>query len=67
MDCSSGPAATLTIQEGSKTWKMLTSDYKHLVVIGADEFSCSWTGRKVAVNYRQKQAGQGTLVSLELE
>jgi tetratricopeptide (TPR) repeat protein len=67
VDCSSGPAATLTIQEGAKTWKMLTSDYKHLVVIGADQFSCTWTGRKVAVNYRQKQAGEGTLVSLELE
>ena len=67
VDCSAGPAATLTIQQGGKTWKMITADYKHLIVIGADEFSCSWSGRKVAVNYRQRQPGQGTLVSLELQ
>jgi len=67
VDCSSAPAATLTIQEGAKNWKMLTSDYQHLVVIGADQFSCSWSSRKVAVNYRQTQPGQGKLVSLELE
>jgi hypothetical protein len=67
VDCSPGPAATLTIQEGSKTWKMLTSDYEHLIVIGAEQFSCSWSGRKVAVNYRQTEPGRGTLVSLELE
>lgn len=46
---------------------MLASDYKHLVVIGADQFSCSWSGRRVAVNYRQTQPGRGELVSLELE
>jgi len=67
VDCSSAPAATLTIQEGAKSWKMLTSDYQHLIVIGADQFSCSWSSRKVAVNYRQTQPGQGNLVSLELE
>src|SRR6185437_3018163 len=67
VDCSSAPAATLTIQEGAKNWKMLTSDYQHLVVIGADQFSCSWSSRKVAVNYRQTQPGHGKLVSLELE
>ena len=67
VDCSSAPAATLTIREGAKSWKMLTSDYQHLVVIGADQFSCSWSSRKVAVNYRQTQPGQGKLVSLELE
>lgn len=67
VDCSAGAAATLTIQQGGKMWKMTTADYKHLIVIGADQFSCSWSGRRVAVNYRQRQPGQGTLVSLELQ
>jgi len=67
VDCSPGAAATLTIQVAGKNWTMLTSDYKHLIVIGADEFSCSWKSRQVAVNYRQSQPGQGTLVSLELQ
>ena len=67
VDCSSGATAILIVQAGTKSWKMLTSDYKHLIVIGADQFSCSWSGRRVAVNYRQTQPGQGELVSLELE
>jgi hypothetical protein len=37
------------------------------VVMGADQLSCSWTNRKVAVNYRKNGADSGTLVSLELE
>lgn len=67
VDCSPGAAATLTILVAGKNWTMLTSDYKHLIVIGADEFSCSWKSRQVAVNYRQSQPGHGTLVSLELQ
>jgi tetratricopeptide (TPR) repeat protein len=67
VDCSSSPAATLTISAGGKKWKMLAPQAKKLVVMGADELSCSWANRKVAVNYRKNGADSGTLVSLELE
>lgn len=67
VDCSSAPAATLTISAGGKQWKMLAPQAKKLVLMGADEFSCSWKNRKVAVNYRKSGNDTGTLVSLELE
>jgi hypothetical protein len=46
---------------------MLASQSKKLILIGAEEFSCSWKKRKVSVNYRQSGDDQGNLVSLELE
>jgi hypothetical protein len=38
-----------------------------MALIGADEFSCQWHDRKVAVNYRAMGTGEGALVSLELQ
>jgi hypothetical protein len=67
VDCSAQPAATLTISSGGKRWKMLAPQSKKLILIGADEFSCSWTNRKVSVNYRKTGIDQGNLVSLEFE
>jgi Flp pilus assembly protein TadD len=67
VDCSSAPAATLTISSAGKKWKMLAPQAKKLIVMGADELSCSWTNRKVSMNYRKSGENQGTLVSLELE
>jgi predicted Zn-dependent protease len=67
VDCSATPAATLTISSGGKKWKMLAPQSKKLILIGADEFSCSWTNRKVSANYRRSGPDQGNLVSLEFE
>jgi Flp pilus assembly protein TadD len=67
VDCSADPAATLTISSGGKKWKMLAPQSKKLILIGADEFSCSWTNRKVSANYRKTGTEQGNLVSLEFE
>jgi len=67
VDCSAAPAATLTISSGGKKWKMLAPQSKKLILIGADDFSCSWTNRKVSVNYRKSGNDQGNLVSLEFE
>jgi len=67
VDCSGSPAATLTISSAGKKWKMLAPQAKKLVLMGAEEFSCSWTNRKVSLNYRKSGDAQGTLVSLELE
>jgi Flp pilus assembly protein TadD len=67
VDCSAAPAATLNITSGGKKWKMLAAQSKKLVLIGTDEFSCSWSNRKVSVNYRKSGDDQGNLVSLEFE
>ena len=67
VDCSATPAALVTIISGAKTWKMHVRDSNHVIVIGADKFSCDWTNQKVAVNYREKSTGEGDVVSLELQ
>jgi Flp pilus assembly protein TadD len=67
VDCSAAPAATLTISSGGRKWNMLAPQSKKLILIGAEEFSCSWKNRKVSVNYRNTGSDQGILVSLEFE
>jgi len=51
-DCSKPPEATVTILSGMTTYKLHASDYKSLLVIGEDQFSCDWKNRLVSVNYR---------------
>lgn len=65
-DCSKTPEATVTILSGMTTYKMHTSDYKSLVVMGEDQFSCDWKNRLVSVNYRAAGKQQGELVSIEV-
>ncbi len=65
-DCSKPPEATVTILSGMTTYKMHAADYKSLVVIGEDQFSCEWKNRLVSVNYRATGKNQGELVSIEV-
>src|SRR5258708_28495552 len=44
-DCSRPPEAMVTILSGMTTYKMHASDYKSLLVIGEDQFSCDWKNR----------------------
>jgi tetratricopeptide (TPR) repeat protein len=72
VDCSSTPQASFILlpeasAAGAKTWKMNVADRGHLIVIGADAFSCDWSQRKVAVNYRETAAAEGSVVSLEMQ
>jgi len=67
VDCSAKPAAVLQLLVGSKTWKLHVGDTGHVVVIGADEFSCSWANQRVAVNYRKTGEGTGEVVSVEIQ
>jgi len=64
-DCSKAPEATVTILSGMTTYKMHASDYKSLLVIGEDQFSCDWKNRLVSVNYRAVGKNGGELVSIE--
>jgi hypothetical protein len=67
VDCSQTPAAILLVSKGATTLKLRTPDYKSLVVMGADKFSCEWANRPVSVNYRADAKGGGDLVSVEVQ
>ena len=66
VDCSQAPAAILTVITENATLKLRAADYKSLVVIGANDFSCDWRDREVTVNYKPRGAKDGDLVSLEM-
>ena len=66
VDCSQSPVAILRVMTGAKTMKLRTSDYKSLMLVGVDAFSCDWTNRAVSVNYKPGGKADGDLVSLEL-
>jgi hypothetical protein len=65
-DCSKAPEAVLTVISGMTTYTMHASDFKNLVVIGEDQFSCEWKNRLVSVNYRAMGKREGEVVSLEM-
>jgi tetratricopeptide (TPR) repeat protein len=66
VDCSKSPVAVLTISSETGTLKLRTSDYKSLLLIGADGFSCDWRNRQVTANYKPSKGPEGDLVSLEM-
>ena len=67
IDCSQAPSAILTVAAGARVLKLRTDNYKSLMLIGADDFSCDWKGRPVAVNYRAGGKADGDLVSVEVQ
>ena len=66
VDCSQSPAAVLTVSAAGAVLKLRTSDYKSLLLIGADAFSCEWRDRSVSVNYKPGGLSDGDLVSVEV-
>jgi hypothetical protein len=66
-DCSNPPSILLMVTSKGKTWKMKVEDRTHVVLIGTDEFSCSWGTKKVAINYRETAEGEGSVISLEMQ
>ncbi len=67
VDCSADPAAIVVVRSGQKVLKFRTDNYKKLLVMGDDEFSCDWRNRNVLVNYKPGGKADGDLVTLELE
>ncbi len=67
IDCSKPPEAIVTLVSGMTTYRMHASDSKSLLVIGEDQFSCSWKNRPAAVNYRSAGKKEGELVSIEVQ
>jgi hypothetical protein len=66
VDCSQAPAAILTVSAEGRSLKLRAADYKSLVLIGADDFSCDWKDRRVTVNYKPGGSANGDVVSLEV-
>jgi hypothetical protein len=66
VDCSQTPAAVLTVTSNAVVLKLRTADYKSLLLIGTDTFSCAWNNRSVSVNYKSGGLSDGDLVSLEV-
>jgi hypothetical protein len=54
------------VTSGAVVLKLRTADYKSLLLIGADTFSCEWNNRSVSVNYKPGGMSDGDLVSLEV-
>jgi tetratricopeptide (TPR) repeat protein len=67
VECFSPPQAVLVVSSGSKMLRLAIHDTGHVVLIGADQFSCDWKGKKVAVNYRQRADSEGDVASLEIQ
>jgi tetratricopeptide (TPR) repeat protein len=67
VDCNLEPAAMLEVKSGTKIWHFRAEDRSKLVLIGADEFSCGWKNKPVAVNFREIGPQAGDLISLELQ
>jgi tetratricopeptide (TPR) repeat protein len=67
VDCSQPPAAVLKVNAGKRILKLRAENYKSLLLIGVDDFSCDWSDRPVIVNYKAGGRADGDLVSLELE
>ena len=67
VDCAGKPGAVMNFQMGTKALKLHVKDTSHVVVIGADEFSCAWANLKIAVNYRPSSDNSGDVVSLEVQ
>ncbi|MGB8061399.1 MAG: hypothetical protein WCF26_05875 [Candidatus Sulfotelmatobacter sp.] len=66
VDCSQSPSAVLTVNSESGVLKLRAPDYRALLLIGADDFSCDWRDRQVTVNYKSRGGPEGDLVSLEV-
>lgn len=67
VDCSNSPGATLTLTSAGKVWSMQVRDTHHVLVMGADAFSCEWSKQKAALNFRERGELSGTVVSIEIQ
>ncbi len=66
VDCSRPPSAVLTVSSEAGMLKLHANDYRSLLLIGTDDFSCDWRDRQVTVNYKPSSGNDGDLVSLEM-
>jgi hypothetical protein len=66
VDCSKTPSAILTVSAQQGILKLRSADYRSLLLIGSDNFSCDWRDVEVTVNYKPMGGADGDLISLEM-
>jgi tetratricopeptide (TPR) repeat protein len=66
VDCQ-GPVAVLSIFAANKIVRLRTEDYKSLLMLGSEQFSCDWKKRQVSANYKPGGKSEGDLISLEVQ
>lgn len=66
VDCSKSPSAILTVSAQEGILKLRSADYRSLLLIGSDNFSCDWRDVEVTVNYKPMGGADGDLISLEM-
>jgi Flp pilus assembly protein TadD len=67
VDCRAVPGAMLSLATEGKTLKLDVDDTKHVLVIGADAFSCAGSNHGVAANHWETGEGTGEVVSVEVQ
>lgn len=67
VQCPDEKNATLTVSAGKKRWTFKIADRSKALLIGVDNFQCSWKDVPVSINYRASGMNEGDLVSLEVD
>jgi tetratricopeptide (TPR) repeat protein len=67
VDCAGAPEALLAVSVGAKSLRLHVRDAARAIVMGADQLSCEWKNKNVAINYRERLDGDGDLVSIEIQ
>lgn len=66
VDCSTSPAAVLTIASAGRTYRLHVADRNSVVLINSGKFSCDWKNVSADLNYRDSGNLEGDVISLEL-
>jgi len=67
VDCSKAPHLVISVIAGKQSLRLHIQDVEYLVLIGSEKFSCDWKNKNIAVNYRERDDGNGDVVSLEMQ
>ena len=64
--CQPNGEVVLRVAIGATKLKLQAPDWTKMTVIGAGEFNCNWKNKRVTLNYKERSATEGEIVSLEV-
>ncbi len=64
--CQPNGAVQINVAIGARKLKLKAPDWTKMTVIGADEFNCNWKNKRITLNYKERSATEGDVVSLEV-
>ena len=67
VQCPGDRSAELVVVANRKTWRFEVADRSKALLIGADNFECSWKNIPVSINFKASGVDKGDLVSLEVD